>query len=194
MYKNILKNYAALIEALKDELEDELKDELEDELENESENESEDDNKTYLNYKDIQYCISTASDLIQEKFDTILCITRGGLIPAGMLAYELGIKNIVTINASSYNDDNSQEEFVSIEKLSKKDIKKLNASNHILIVDDIIDSGNTIKAIKKYLFEKINVNVKYSVFSIVSKKIELNNYYIYNMTGNDNWVVFPWDK
>ena len=191
MYKNILKNYAALIEALKDELEDVLKDESEDELEDELE----DDNKTYLDYKDIQYCISNASDLIQEKFDTILCITRGGLIPAGMLAYELGIKNIVTINASSYNDDdNSQEEFVSIEKLSKKDIKKLNASNHVLIVDDIIDSGNTIKAIKKYLFEKINVNVKYSVFSIVSKKIELNNYYIYNMTGNDNWVVFPWDK
>lgn len=149
--------------------------------------------KLYVSYDKIQKCISTASKI--DEIDTILCVTRGGLVPSGMLAYALNVKNIVNISASSYNDDHSQEDTVTISKLSKKEIKKLNNAKHILIVDDIIDSGNTIRAVSDYLRENIEeVNTKYSVFSIVTKDTTLNDYYCYDATGDDRWIVFPWDN
>jgi hypoxanthine phosphoribosyltransferase len=36
-----------------------------------------------------------AERLAPQRFDVMLAITRGGLVPAGMLAYRLGIRNIL---------------------------------------------------------------------------------------------------
>ena len=36
-----------------------------------------------------------AERLVGEHFDLMLAITRGGLVPAGMLAYRLRIRNIL---------------------------------------------------------------------------------------------------
>jgi len=135
-----------------------------------------------------------------EEYDLILCITRGGLIPAGMLSYSLGIRDIVNINVSSYDGEEQTE--LKIKDLSKKDKKKLRNSKKILIVDDIIDSGDTITSVYSYLLSDVCVqgttlsdifNIT-DVFSIVSKKLELNSYSIYDMTKTDKWIKFPWDK
>jgi len=135
-----------------------------------------------------------------EEYDLILCITRGGLIPAGMLAYSLGIKDIVNINVSSYDGEEQGE--LKIKDLSKKDKKLFRNAKKILIVDDIIDSGNTINSVYSYLLSDVCVsgttiseifNIT-SIFSIVSKKLELNSYCIYDMTKTDKWIKFPWDK
>ncbi len=152
------------------------------------------DDKVYISYENITKQMKLAGNILGDDYDTILCITRGGLIPAGMLAYQLGIKDIVNIKISSYNDDDEQE-IVEVQPLSKKDIKKLKRSNKVLIVDDILDSGNTLKELDLYLYDALKDNyIEYDVFNIVTKNKELSDYSIYNMTGDDRWVVFPWDK
>ena len=45
-----------------------------------------------------------AERLIGERFDLMLAITRGGLVPAGMLAYRLGIRNILVAAVEFYDD------------------------------------------------------------------------------------------
>ncbi|HEY3165256.1 MAG TPA: phosphoribosyltransferase family protein, partial [Candidatus Limnocylindrales bacterium] len=37
--------------------------------------------------------------------DVMLAITRGGLVPAGMLAYRLGIRNILVAAVAYYDDE-----------------------------------------------------------------------------------------
>ena len=154
--------------------------------------------KIEIDYSSIQTQMEKAAEIIGDSYDTILCITRGGLIPAGMLSYKLGIKDIVSVKIVSYDDDDNLAKSV-VEKMSKRDIKKLKKAKRILVVDDIVDSGSTLIALHKYLSSALGLdadelNEKYSTFSIVTKDIDFNDYSIYNLTGDKRWVVFPWDK
>jgi hypothetical protein len=45
-----------------------------------------------------------AERLAPQRFDVMLAITRGGLVPAGMLAYRLGIRNILVAAVEFYDD------------------------------------------------------------------------------------------
>ncbi len=151
--------------------------------------------KIHLSYNEIQSEVDKIKPLKELGYDTILCITRGGLIPSGMIAYQLGIKKIVNITASSYSDeDNSQSNEVKIHKLSKTELKILKESNRVLIVDDIVDTGNTMDAVFAYLFKHIGTEVQtYDTFSIVTKDKSYNNYYVYDFTDDERWITFPWD-
>lgn len=154
--------------------------------------------KIKLSYSVIQAQMNKAASVISEEYDVILCITRGGLIPAGMLAYQLDIKDIVSVKIESYSDADLLVGS-KVTKMSKRDIKKLKNAKRVLVVDDIVDSGSTLIALHKYLaaelkMESDDLNKKYSTFSIVTKDIAFNDYSIYNMTGDERWVVFPWDK
>jgi len=152
------------------------------------------DNKVYISYEEITRHMNHAKLVIGNEYDTILCITRGGLIPAGMLAYQLDIKNVVNVKISSYND-NDEQEYVDVQSLSKKDLKILKRSNRVLVVDDIVDSGNTIEALDEYLYDELGKGFgELDIFSIVSKKSKLTKFSIYNMDDDDRWIVFPWDK
>lgn len=128
-----------------------------------------------------------------DGFDTILCLTRGGLIPAGMLSYKYNVKNIINLNISSYTDDNKQGQ-IKLEALSERDILKLRNSKKFVIVDDIIDSGNTINATISYLLENdISYYDKGKVFSIVDKQQKDGRESLYDFSDDERWIVFPWD-
>ena len=159
--------------------------------EHEADTNSVDADKVYITYDEIQNTINKSTVFDNKGFDTILCITRGGMIPAGMLAYKLGIKNIVCITAVSYNDDNTQDN-LSVTPLSKKEIKLLKKANRILIVDDIIDSGDTIIEVSDYLNQN-NIGSFWN-FSIVTKQSEISDYTLRQMDGDPRWIVFQWDK
>lgn len=158
--------------------------------------------KIELSWDDISKDIKIVSSQIMEdhpEIDTILCITRGGLIPAGMISYTTGIKNIINIKVESYEEFEQKE--LKLKNLSKKDIRTLDKAKGILIVDDIIDTGKTIIAVYDYLgklgyeLEIDNALLEKSqVFSIVTKDPEEDDYYLYDMADDERWVVFPWDK
>ena len=80
--------------------------------------------------------------------DTIVALARGGLIGAQLLGYGLGVRNIQLLSVESY-DDELQRENVRIG--GSCDVA---ASGRILIVDDIVDSGKTLQAVKAYLQAK----------------------------------------
>lgn len=150
--------------------------------------------KALITWEQFSQHMENIGEIIDDDFDTILCITRGGLIPAGMMSYQLGIKDVVNIKISSYEGTTQGE--LSIEKLSKKEIKKLKNAKNILVVDDIVDTGDTLGELFDYLYNDVDPDVgdKCSVFSVVTKNPTYNDYFIYNMEDRKEWVVFPWDK
>ncbi len=131
------------------------------------------------------------------KFDTIVCITRGGLVPAGVVAYELGIKNIINIKATSYTDDNKQEK-LGLKSFSKRDIKQLRKAKGVLIIDDIIDTGVTMRAVCDYVINIIGAEEakkKVAPLSMVNKQEEFKKYFnAINLVGDERWIVFEWDN
>ena len=112
-------------------------------------------------------------------------ITLGGLIPLTLLAKQLKIKDVLTIHAHSY------------EKTEKKDLLIKYPPNadlrgkRVLLVDEIADTGETLRAISKILTEEYGAILKTAV--LVRKKT-CSFTPDFSVIETDAWVVFPWEK
>lgn len=103
----------------------------------------------HYNYDELTKDIATLSSLTQDfKADAILAIARGGLIPAQLLAYQLNIRQLQSVQIQSYDKD------IQRDTLSLSDTTDLTHAKRVLIVDDIIDSGNTLHALLLHVKDK----------------------------------------
>ena len=74
-------------------------------------------------------------------FDAMVCITRGGLVPAAIVARELGIRLIETICINSY--DHTKQNDARVIKAIAPAIAAIGGGRGkgVLIVDDLVDTG-----------------------------------------------------
>ncbi|MDR0665593.1 MAG: phosphoribosyltransferase [Helicobacteraceae bacterium] len=102
--------------------------------------------RRYYGYADfIADLKALANRLKTERIDCLIAVSRGGLTIAHFLAMALNARNVALIRAVSYADR---------EKLSAPKIENapdLSAVEYALIADEIIDSGETMKAVLKAL-------------------------------------------
>ena len=101
-----------------------------------------------------------------REFSSISTISRGGLVPARLLADHLGIDIILV------------------------DQKKVSSDS--IFVDDIYDSGITFKKI----INKVDTPSKFlfvTLFARRGKKYPKQLLYA-KKTKNNSYVVYPWDK
>ena len=83
-----------------------------------------------------------------EQWKGIIAITRGGLVPAAIMARELNIRFIDTICISSYDNNESQADLQILKTLNgenKEDGKGL------IVLDDLVDSGRTLRTVRTML-------------------------------------------
>ncbi len=141
------------------------------------------DGKLYITYDQIaQDTQALAEKLKGESFYGIVAVARGGLIPAGILAQKLGIKLVETICISSYTENDEQTEATILKTLDETQRDK-----RWLVVDDLVDSGETLKIIRKMLPK--------SYFAAIYAKPEGKpSTDIYQRECEQNtWIVFPWE-
>ena len=116
-----------------------------------------------------------------EKPKGILIITRGGLIPGGMLASLSHIKNIRVVVLESYE----KMKRGALRLIHKPNIPNKGAG--WLVIDDIVDTGATTKFVQK-LFPKAH----YLSLVVKPQGEHLVHDYSYKVS-QDTWVVFPWE-
>ena len=85
-----------------------------------------------------------AERLRGEEFDLLLAITRGGLVPAGMLAYRLRMRNILVAAVEYYDDEGRPGPHPTFLQFPADPILR---GQRVLIVDEVWDSGTTIHAV-----------------------------------------------
>ncbi len=107
--------------------------------------------KRYITWEEVhRYCNELIDDVIRQKwkFNYIIAIGKGGLIPAALIGNQLKL-DVVNMGLRSYTDDHLQENF----HLYQRPINILQEDDHmnILVVDDINDSGSTFQYVSKYL-------------------------------------------
>jgi xanthine phosphoribosyltransferase len=110
----------------------------------------------------------------------IAAVSRGGLVPAAIIARELDIRLIDTICIRSYSDDHSQS---NLEVL--KDVP--GDGKGWLIIDDLVDTGRTAKAVRAMLPKAhfATVYAKPAGCPLVDTFI--------TEVSQDTWILFPWD-
>src|SRR5438270_13517269 len=84
-------------------------------------------------------------------FEAIVCITRGGLVPAAIVARELGIRVIETVCVTSY-DHTRQGDLKILKDVAATVIARGGGEGAgVLIVDDLVDTGQTAKVVRRIL-------------------------------------------
>jgi xanthine phosphoribosyltransferase len=121
-------------------------------------------------------------------FEAIVCVTRGGLVPAAIVARELEIRLIETVCVASYHDYQSQGA-LSVLKGVADSIANVGGGGGqgVLIVDDLVDTGKTAKIVRELL-------PKAHFATVYAKPMgrPMVDTFITEVS-QDTWIYFPWD-
>jgi xanthine phosphoribosyltransferase len=130
-------------------------------------------------------CKALAWRLVEKRdnWKGIIAITRGGLIPAGIVARELEIKTIETIGVSSYDDQVQRETHV----LKNIDEALVGNGEGWLVIDDLVDSGNTARLLRQTLPQAHIA----TVYAKPAGEPLVDTYVTW--VSQDTWIYFPWD-
>jgi len=113
----------------------------------------------------------------------VVGITRGGLVPAMIVARELDIRVVDTISVKSYSHQ-AQMQAVVI-KAPQADLMR--DGTGILIVDDLVDTGKTLELVRR-MYPAAHFA---TVYAKPSGKPMVDSYV--TEVSQDTWIFFPWD-
>ncbi|MDC9719177.1 MAG: xanthine phosphoribosyltransferase [Gammaproteobacteria bacterium] len=124
--------------------------------------------------------------LDQGPWKGIIAITRGGLVPAAIIARELDIRLIDTICISSYGQLEN-----GVEASKQGELKLLKGfdgdGEGFLLVDDLVDTGKTAAAVRAMVPKATFV----TVYAKPAGKPTVDMYI--TEVSQDTWIRFPWD-
>lgn len=116
-------------------------------------------------------------------WDGIVALTRGGLVPASILAREMEIRVVDTLCISTY-----EEQLKGTVKVLKVPERAVAIDGEgWLLIDDLVDTGTTAKKAREIL-------PKSHFATVYAKPLGLPVVDTYvSEVAQDVWVFFPWD-
>ena len=113
----------------------------------------------------------------------VVAVTRGGMVPACILARELDVRVVDSISVKSYDHQTQSEAQV----LKAPDAEIIGEGHGILIVDDLVDTGRTFELIRK-LYPKAHF---VSVYAKPQGRPLVDSFI--TEVSQDTWIFLPWD-
>ena len=118
--------------------------------------------------------------------EIIIAVARGGLVAAGALSYALGVKLSDANNVEFYTDVHTTlPDPILLEPML--DVASI-SGRKLLVVDDVADSGRTMKLVLEILREQ-GAEVRSAVLYEKSVSVVKPDY---TWRHTDEWIVFPW--
>jgi hypoxanthine phosphoribosyltransferase len=140
--------------------------------------------KEYCSWEEVEYLIIVLADKIikksNKKYDIVLGITNGGIIPARLMARELNIDYIQFIPVRN-------------KELQREEMPLLHKDKKYLVIDEIYDTGDTF--FKVYDVVKVFDND----FAFLMSRYEPQYHheieaFVGKILNHNKWVVFPWES
>lgn len=97
-----------------------------------------------VSWEELDSLVIRLADAVGRDFDLLLAISRGGLVPAGILAYRLDLREILVAGAVFYRDDGTTRDAPLLGQFP--DDEHL-AGRRVLIVDEVWETGETMTAV-----------------------------------------------
>ena len=142
--------------------------------------------KTYYPYNEFKQDLKTLTQKIDQTFDTLIPISRGGLSMGQMLGEYYDIREVYAINTIGYDDTQKLDE---VRVFHVPDLSK---AQKVLVVDDIVDSGDTLVEVLKVLKEQYPL-VTFFTASIFYKPTAIMEptWWVKEPQG---WIEFFWSE
>lgn len=122
-----------------------------------------------------------------REWRAIVGVTRGGMVPAMIVARELDIRTIDTISIRSYRGVAAEADQSELQLLKRPDAGLMGDGDGILVVDDLVDSGRTLELIRE-MYPKAHFA---TVYAKPKGKPMVQTYV--TEVSQDTWIFFPWD-
>ncbi|AMC34124.1 phosphoribosyltransferase [Janthinobacterium sp. B9-8] len=131
---------------------------------------------------------------IKEPFDAMVCVLRGGAVPGAILANELGIdlmmgmKVVQNGQISGVNKAGmAYEAEKAVIRVPLNDVSL--AGKRVLVVDDVLDSGETAALVVEEVRRRGAVVVKLATLQVKTYSRFKPDYFVEETC---NWIFYPW--
>lgn len=121
------------------------------------------------------------------RVDVIVAVARGGWVPARILADLLEIKELYSVKTEHWG---LVATITGQAKITQPLNVKLEGKN-VLIVDDVADTGETIKLVKEHVNSLLAKEVRIAVIDYKKTSKFMPDYFAAEMEGW-KWIVYPW--
>ena len=153
--------------------------------------ETEQTRRIILTWSDVDALIDQLVPQIRGTFDALILVTRGGIVPGGMLADALDIRHILTA-AVEFPAGTSHRLLAWPTFLQFPD-EALVRGKRILIVDDVWTHGRHIMTVRGRL-EAFNARPEMAVLHYKpAASLFPNHRPTYHAAMTDAYVVYPWE-
>jgi xanthine phosphoribosyltransferase len=125
----------------------------------------------------------------QGPFAGVVAVTRGGLIPAAIVARELDIRLVESVSVVTYqvSAETRQDEERGEPVVTKPPVAAGDGTG-FLVIDDLVDSGATARAVRSLL-----PHAHYAcVYAKPAGRPVVDTFI--TEVSQDTWILFPWDS
>lgn len=135
--------------------------------------------KVYCSWQKVESLVKVLVTKIQKsnkKYDIVLGITNGGVVPAVLVAREMNIDHIQFIPVRNKH-------------IQKKEMPYFYKNKKYLVIDEIYDTGYTFSKISDAL-RKVDCDFAF----LVSRYPKSCGVLVGKVLNHDKYVVFPWER
>jgi|10_taG_2_1085330.scaffolds.fasta_scaffold01179_8 hypothetical protein len=151
--------------------------------------------KTHISWEDFHKdCDITAAKVMADhsQIDYMVALSRGGLVPARIMAEIVKPKKFITLGLKLYDGCNSGNE-VQITQGINDFREEFDRHDKILIVDDISDKGTTLTFAIGHMFGVSGGAHLFTACPYIKKGTSRAPNYYHKVFSDDEWVVFPFE-
>jgi xanthine phosphoribosyltransferase len=141
----------------------------------------------YYSYDDFKNDTNKLITLVKSSdFDAIIAIARGGLTLSHAIAEGLDIRDVQSIRTELYDKTDKRDQITIFGECSFSSVKK------VLVVDDIADSGDTLKAVMEQLKRDFK-DIEFKSCTLFYKKTSIYKPHFWINEATE-WIDFFWES
>jgi hypoxanthine phosphoribosyltransferase len=147
--------------------------------------------KIYLSWTDINDLISSMVPRLQGyDYEVLIAITRGGIIPGGVIAEQLAIPQVLVASVDFYEDESHQLDWPVFMQFPADSFLR---GKSILIVDDIWDRGKEVLTVTDRVEQAggrpMSAVLHYKPHRSLFKDKAPNFF----AAQTEDWIIYPWE-
>ncbi len=121
----------------------------------------------------------------------IVAVARGGYVPARLLADFLGVTNMLSVQSQHWTEAARAEEKAILKYPCRVDLE----GDNVLVVDDIVDTGETLRLARDFVRENWNPGeVRTAALQWISSVAKFKPDYYYLEVRDWTWFQYPWTR
>lgn len=139
--------------------------------------------------KALEYCYRLASMMLDSRLevDTVVAISRGGLVPARIVSDVLAVDDLVVLRSKLWGTGVKirEEPEISIHETLNFGGKR------VLVVDEVVDTGATMSKVVRVVRELGATSVATAVIHYKSRSSFIPDFYVEKL-DEWVWIYYPW--